>query len=350
MSGGVGSRFWPFSKEDKPKQFLDFFGTGRSLLQSTYDRFRKIVPPENIYIVTNDAYAGMTRQQLPELHERQLLLEPLRRNTAPAIAFASYRIHAVDPEANIIVAPSDHLILKEDLFVADMRKGLAFVEENPVLLTLGIRPSRPETGYGYIQVDGNNCEGIEKVKAFTEKPDLELAKKFLESGEFMWNSGIFLWNVNSILNAFREYLPDVVQKFEEGKALFNTPREKQFVDEVFPFCPNISIDYGILEKADNVYVNISDFGWSDLGTWGALHEVSQRDSDNNAQLHCKTLYIESTDNIVAMSDDKLVVIQGLDDYIVAESDNVLLICKKSEEQRIKHFVTDVKFRYGDEYV
>ena len=350
MSGGVGSRFWPFSKEDKPKQFLDFFGTGRSLLQSTYDRFRKIVPLENIYIVTNDAYAGMTRQQLPELSENQLLLEPLRRNTAPAIAFASYRIHAVDPEANIIVAPSDHLILKEDLFVADMRKGLAFVEENPVLLTLGIRPSRPETGYGYIQVDGNNCEGIEKVKAFTEKPDLELAKKFLESGEFMWNSGIFLWNVNSILNAFREYLPDVVQKFDEGKALFNTPREKQFVDETFPFCPNISIDYGILEKADNVYVNISDFGWSDLGTWGALHEVSQRDSDNNAQLNCKTLYIESTDNIVAMSDDKLVVIQGLDDYIVAESDNVLLICKKSEEQRIKHFVTDVKFRYGEEYV
>jgi len=188
------------------------------------------------------------------------------------------------------------------------------------------------------------------VKAFTEKPDLELAKKFLESGEFMWNSGIFLWNVNSILNAFREYLPDVVQKFDEGKALFNTPREKQFVDETFPFCPNISIDYGILEKADNVYVNISDFGWSDLGTWGALHEVSQRDSDNNAQLNCKTLYIESTDNIVAMSDDKLVVLQGLDDYIVAESDNVLLICKKSEEQRIKHFVTDVKFRYGEEYV
>jgi mannose-1-phosphate guanylyltransferase len=350
MSGGVGSRFWPFSKEDKPKQFLDFFGTGRSLLQSTYDRFRKIVPLENIYIVTNDAYAGMTREQLPELSENQLLLEPLRRNTAPAIAFASYRIHAVDPEANIIVAPSDHLILKEDLFVADMRKGLAFVEENPVLLTLGIRPSRPETGYGYIQVDGNNCEGIEKVKAFTEKPDLELAKKLLESGEFMWNSGIFLWNVNSILNAFREYLPDVVQKFDEGKTLFNTPREKQFVDETFPFCPNISIDYGILEKADNVYVNISDFGWSDLGTWGALHEVSQRDSDNNAQLNCKTLYIESTDNIVAMSDDKLVVLQGLDDYIVAESDNVLLICKKSEEQRIKHFVTDVKFRYGEEYV
>ncbi len=350
MSGGVGSRFWPFSKEYKPKQFLDFFGTGRSLLQSTYDRFKKIVPPENIYIVTNDAYAEMTQQQLPELSKNQLLLEPLRRNTAPAIAFASYRIHAVDPDANIIVAPSDHLILREDLFAADMRNGLAFVEENPVLLTLGIRPSRPETGYGYIQVDGNNREGIGKVKAFTEKPDLELAKKFLESGEFMWNSGIFLWNVNSILNAFRNHLPDVVQKFDEGKEFFNTPREKQFVDETFPFCPNISIDYGILEKADNVFVNISDFGWSDLGTWGALHEISDRDENNNANLHCKALFIESNDNVVATYDDKLVVIQGLDDYIVAESDNVLLICKKNEEQRIKQFVTDVKFRYGDEYV
>lgn len=350
MSGGVGSRFWPFSKEDKPKQFLDFFGTGRSLLQSTYDRFKKIVPQENIYVVTNAAYAAMTREQLPDLGDNQLLLEPLRRNTAPAIAFASYRIHAVDPDANIIVAPSDHLILREDLFASDMRNGLAFVKKNPVLLTLGIKPSRPETGYGYIQVDGSNSEGIGKVKAFTEKPDLELAKKFLESGEFMWNSGIFLWNVKSILNAFRSYLPDVVQKFDEGKEYFNTPREKQFVDETFPFCRNISIDYGILEKADNVYVNISDFGWSDLGTWGALHEISERDESNNANLNCKALFIESNDNVVAMSEDKLVVIQGLDDYIVAESDNVLLVCKKSEEQRIKQFVTDVKFRYGDEYV
>lgn len=350
MSGGVGSRFWPFSKEDKPKQFLDFLGTGRSLLQSTYDRFRKIVPTENIYIVTNAAYAEMTQQQLPDLHENQLLLEPLRRNTAPAIAFASFRIRAVDPEANIIVAPSDHLIMREDQFVADMKSGLEFVAKKPVLLTLGIKPSRPETGYGYIQVDGKNMEGIGKVKAFTEKPDLELAKKFVESGEFMWNSGIFLWNVDSILDAFNKYLPDIVHKFDEGKELFNTPCEKQFVDESFPFCPNISIDYGILEKADNVYVNISDFGWSDLGTWGALHEISGRDDSNNASLHCKTLFIESNDNVVAMSDNKLVVLQGLDDYIVAESDNVLLICKKSEEQRIKHFVTDVKFRYGEEYV
>ncbi|HBG58583.1 MAG TPA: mannose-1-phosphate guanylyltransferase [Porphyromonadaceae bacterium] len=350
MCGGVGSRFWPFSKEDKPKQFLDFFGTGRSLLQSTFDRFKKIVPVENIYLVTNDAYAETIKLQLPEINDNQLLLEPIRRNTAPAIAYASFRIRAVNPNANIIVAPSDHLIVKEDQFVIDMKKGLEFVSHNPALLTLGIKPSRPETGYGYIQVEEKDMDGIQKVKAFTEKPNLDLARAFVESGEFMWNSGIFLWNVKSIIDAFQKHLPDILQKFSEGESLFNTPAEKQFIDASFPFCPNISIDYGIMEKADNVYVNISNFGWNDLGTWGALHDVSQRDSDNNAQLNCKTLYIESNDNIVAMSDDKLVVLQGLEDYIVAESDNVLLICKKSEEQRIKHFVTDVKFRYGDEYV
>lgn len=350
MCGGVGSRFWPFSKEDKPKQFLDFFGTGRSLLQSTFDRFKKIVPVENIYLVTNDAYAETIKLQLPEINDNQLLLEPIRRNTAPAIAYALFRIRAVNPNANIIVAPSDHLIVKEDQFVIDMKKGLEFVSHNPALLTLGIKPSRPETGYGYIQVEEKDMDGIQKVKAFTEKPNLDLARAFVESGEFMWNSGIFLWNVKSIIDAFQKHLPDILQKFSEGESLFNTPAEKQFIDASFPFCPNISIDYGIMEKADNVYVNISNFGWNDLGTWGALHDVSQRDSDNNAQLNCKTLYIESNDNIVAMSDDKLVVLQGLEDYIVAESDNVLLICKKSEEQRIKHFVTDVKFRYGDEYV
>ena len=350
MSGGVGSRFWPFSKEGKPKQFLDFFGTGRSLLQSTFDRFKKIVPVENIYIVTNDVYAEMTKKQLPELKDDQLLLEPIRRNTAPAIAYASFRINAIDPDANIVVAPSDHLIVNEDEFIADIQKGLDFVNDNQVLFTLGIKPSRPETGYGYIQVSEEEKDGIHKVKAFTEKPNIDLARKFVDSGEFVWNSGIFLWNVNAILDAFKKYLPDINQKFNEGKDLFNTSGEKKFVDSTFPFCPNISIDYGILEKADNVYVNISNFGWSDLGTWGALHEVSDRDGEDNASLHCKSLFIESTDNVVAMSEEKLVVLQGLDGYIVAESDNVLMICKKSEEQRIKHFVTDVKFRYGDEYV
>lgn len=350
MGGGVGSRFWPFSKEEKPKQFLDFFGTGRSLLQSTFDRFKKILPTRNIFVVTNDAYAGTTKKQLPELTDKQILLEPMRRNTAPAIAFAVYRIKSINPKANIVVAPSDHLILNEEQFIADIEKGLNFVDKNPVLLTLGIKPSRPETGYGYIQISEETIDGINKVKTFTEKPDLELARKFVESGEFFWNSGLFIWNVESIMQAFKKYLPDIANKFDEGTDLFNTSGEKKFIDESFPFCPNISIDYGVLEKADNVYVNISDFGWSDLGTWGSLHEISKRDENNNASLHCKTLYIESNDNIVTMSEDKLVVVQGLEDYIVAESDNVLLICKKSEEQRIKHFVTDVKFRFGDEYV
>lgn len=350
MSGGIGSRFWPFSTEDKPKQFLDFFGTGRSLLQSTFDRFKKIVPTENIFIVTNDAYASLTLEQLPELSEKQILLEPMRRNTAPAIAFATYRINAINPNANIIVAPSDHLILKEEQFISDINKGLLFVEKNEVLLTLGINPTRPETGYGYIQVSQEQLDDVNKVKTFTEKPDIDLAKAFIESGEFVWNSGIFLWNVQAIMNAFQTYLPEITNKFNEGKRFFNTPKEKEFINDSFPFCPNTSIDYGILEKADNVYVIRSDFGWSDLGTWGALHDISQKDENNNANLHCKAMYIESYDNVVTMHDNKLVVLQGLEDYIVAESDKVLLICKKGEEQRIKHFVTDVKFRFGDEYI
>lgn len=351
MGGGVGSRFWPFSKENKPKQFLDFFGTGRSLLQSTFDRFKKIIPVENIFVVTNDAYAEVTLKQLPELSKSQVLLEPLRRNTAPAIAYAVFHIQAINPNANIVVAPSDHLILKEDVFLMEIDRGLQFVEQNPFLLTLGIKPSRPETGYGYIQENHEEIvDGIKKVKTFTEKPNLDLAKIFFESGEFVWNSGIFLWNTKTILNSFKQHLPDIVNKFNEGKEFFNTPREKEFIDQAFPFCPNISIDYGVMEKADNVYVIGCDLGWSDLGTWGSLHEITEKDENNNASLHCKTLYVESNDNVVTMSDDKLVVIQGLDGYIVAESDNALLICKKEEEQRIKHFVTDVKFRYGDEYI
>ena len=350
MSGGVGSRFWPFSKEDKPKQFLDFFGTGRSLLQSTFDRFEKIIPLENIYVVTNDTYADMTREQLPKLSKSQILLEPIRRNTAPAIAYASFHIRAKNPNANIVVAPSDHLILKEDVFLKEIERGLQFVEENPFLLTLGITPSRPETGYGYIQESDEQVGGISKVKTFTEKPNIDLAKVFFESGEFVWNSGIFLWNVETIINSFKEFLPDIVNKFNEGREFFNTDKEKEFIDQAFPFCPNISIDYGVLEKADNVYVIGSDFGWSDLGTWGALYEIADKDENNNAGFNCKALYFESSDNVVTMSDNKLVVLQGLEGYIVAESDNSLLICKKDEEQRIKQFVTEVKFKFGDEYI
>ncbi|HOH74788.1 MAG TPA: mannose-1-phosphate guanylyltransferase [Paludibacteraceae bacterium] len=350
MSGGVGSRFWPFSTEEKPKQFLDFFGIGRSLLQSTYDRFRKIVPAENIFIVTNDAYASMTKKQLPELADNQILLEPMRRNTAPAIAYATYRIRAVNPRANIIVAPSDHLILREEQFISDINKGLDFVAKHPVLFTLGIKPNRPETGYGYIQISGEKLDGVRKVKTFTEKPNLELAKVFVESGEFFWNSGVFVWSVEAIWKAFNEFLPEMVAKFEAGSDKFNTDLEQDFINEIFPSCQNISIDYGIMENAKNVYVLCGDFGWSDLGTWGSLYDMSEKDEHQNVTLKCKTQFYESNDNIVVLPENKLAVIQNLSGYIVVESDNVLLICKKEDEQRIRHFVTDVNLKYGEGYI
>lgn len=252
MGGGIGSRFWPFSRESYPKQFLDFFGTGRSLLQMTFDRFSKIIPVENIFIVTNEAYADLIKEQLPELKEDQILLEPARRNTAPCIAYAAYHIRACNPNANIVVAPSDHLILKEDIFLKDVQKGLDFVKNNNALVTLGIKPSRPETGYGYIQSSDSMLGEFTKVKTFTEKPNLELAKVFYESGEFFWNSGLFVWNVNTILEAFAKYLPDIAVRFDLGKDKFNTENEREFIHENFPYCLKISIDYGIMEKADNV--------------------------------------------------------------------------------------------------
>ena len=349
MSGGIGNRFWPYSNGKMPKQFLDFFGTGRSLLQTTFDRFSKIVPHENIFVVTNNVYAEITKQQLPELSDDQILLEPIRRNTAPCIAYASYRIQAINPEANIIVTPSDHLIVKSDQFIADINKGLEFVDNHDVLLTLGIKPSRPETSYGYIQVCVDKIDGVHKVKTFTEKPNRELAQAFINSGEFVWNSGIFIWSLKSIMDAFSTYMPDIVNKFNEGAHLFNTAKEKKFIDTSFPFCSNISIDYGILEKADNVYVIISTFGWSDLDSWTSLHEASTHDENNNVNLQGEAIYIDSSNNIVATTTKKLVLVQGLDDYIIAESDNTLLICKKEDEHRIKHFMADVRFKYGDEY-
>lgn len=351
MGGGIGSRFWPFSRVTKPKQFLDFFGTGRSLLQQTFDRFNRIIPTENIYIVTNEMYAPLIKEQLPELAENQILYEPQRRNTAPCIAFASYRILSVNPNANIVVAPSDHLILRENEFLITINTGLEFVKENNALLTLGIKPNRPETAYGYIQVESDENSIFKKVKTFTEKPNAELAKIFFESGEFYWNSGIFLWNAQEILKAFHEFLPEVASIFDSGKDFFNTPEEKFFIDNHFPSCPNISIDYGIMEKASNVYVLCTDVGWSDLGTWGALHDISETDENGNTSLKSKTIYYNSHDNITALSNkNKLAVIQDLDGYIIAESDNVLLICKKDDEQRIRQYVIDAQLNFGDEYV
>lgn len=350
MSGGIGSRFWPFSREARPKQFLDFFGTGRSLLRMTVDRMKKIVPTENIYIVTNEIYAELTKKEVPELSENQILLEPLRRNTAPCIAYACYHIKAIDPNANIVVAPSDHLILKEDEFISIISQSLKFVAKNDVLLTLGIKPNRPETGYGYIQIGDEQIDGVDKIKVFTEKPNYDLAKIFYESGEFLWNSGMFIWNVNTIIQAFHDHLPEVATIFDHGKEVYTTEAESKFINEQYAYCPNISIDYGVMEKATNTCVMSADFGWSDLGTWGSLHDISEKDKDANVALKCESMFFDSSENVVALPEGKLAVIQGLDNYIVAEADGVLLICKKEEEQRIKQFVADTKLKYDDKYI
>lgn len=349
MAGGIGSRFWPFSRNDKPKQFLDFFGTGMSLLQMTFKRFQKIVPTENILIVSNLIYKDLILEQLPEISENRILLEPMRRNTAPCIAYAIHRIKSISNEANIIVAPSDHIILKEAEFVETIKIGLDFIQENNHLLTLGIKPSRPETGYGYIQMEDGETD-LRRVKTFTEKPNLDLAKVFVESGEFLWNSGIFLWNLKTIDDAFKQYLPDITSKFDTGKEFFNTTKEKEFIDKIYPTCSNISIDYGVLEKAPNVYVLRSDFGWSDLGTWGSLYDISPKDEQQNVTLKCYTQYYNSNNNIVTVPEGKLAVVQGLDGYIVAESDDVLLICKKEEEQTLRQIVNDITIRFKGDYI
>ena len=350
MGGGIGSRFWPFSREAYPKQFLDFFGAGCSLLQMTYDRFAKIIPAENIYIATNEKYADIIKEQLPQVPEEQVLLEPARRNTAPCIAYAAYHIRALNPKANIVVAPSDHLIMKEDVFQENVLKGLDFVKDHDALLTLGIRPSRPETAYGYIQSCDELVDCFSKVKTFTEKPNIDLAKIFYESGEFFWNSGIFLWNVESIITAFHKYLPDIAARFDLGLPTFNTPEEKDFIHQNFAYCPNISIDYGIMEKADNVYMLGVDFGWADLGTWGSLFDIAQKDESNNALSKTHTLLYESSGNVIALGDSKrLAIVQGLHDYIIAESGNVLLICKREDEQRIKEFMADAQLLHGKEF-
>ena len=348
MAGGVGSRFWPISRNNRPKQFLDFFGTGRSLLQLTFDRFRHVVPTKNILIVTNQIYKELIMEQLPEIMPSQILLEPHRRNTAPCIAYAVNRIKTLTDKANIIVTPSDHLIVKEIDFLDTIREGLTFIENNDSLLTLGIQPSRPETGYGYIQINEGTGK-LRKVKTFTEKPNAELAQVFFETGEFFWNSGIFLWNLQTIDAAFQTLLPEIHMKFDSGKDRLNTDEEQEFINAMYPTCPNISIDYGIMEKATNVHVLCSDFGWTDLGTWGSLYEMSNKDEQENVTLKCQAVYYDSKENIVALSNNKLAVIQGLNDHIVVESDDVLLICEKSEEQRIRQFVNDVSVMFEGKY-
>lgn len=301
-------------------------------------------------VVTNKMYADLVRSQLPGLHPEQILLEPTRRNTAPCIAWASYHICALNPNANIVVAPSDHLILKESEFLEAVEKGLKFVSCFDKLLTLGIKPNRPETGYGYIQIADKEGENFYKVKTFTEKPELELAKVFVESGEFYWNSGLFLWNVNSIIAATEKVLPELCTILKKGEKLYGTPEEKVFIDKNFPLCSNVSIDFGVMEKADNVYVSLGDFGWSDLGTWGSLYDQSPKDENGNVVLKGESLIYNSRDNIVALPKNKLAVIEGLEGYLIAESDNVLLICKKDEEYAIRKYVNDTQIKLGEEYI
>lgn len=350
MCGGIGSRFWPYSRTDRPKQFIDFFGTGRSLLQMSYDRILTMVPKENIIILTNARYSEMIKEQLPDLNDDQILLEPARRNTAPCICWAAYHIAAKDPEASIVVTPSDHLITRELEFRDAILTGFDFIEKNDALLTLGIKPTRPETGYGYIQI-GTPVEGnISAVKTFTEKPDLELAKVFLESGEFFWNSGIFLWSAKSIISALRQYSPDITATFDKGVGIYGTPAEKKFIEDNFPGCINISIDFAVMEKASNVFVETVSFGWSDLGTWGSLRDHSPKNKDGNVVQNCNVLAYNSSGNIFAVSDEKLVVVEGLKDYIIADAGDVLLVCPLGEEQRIKQFVNDVKITLGDKYL
>ena len=353
MAGGIGSRFWPLSKISKPKQFLDILGIGRTLLQSTFDRFSKIFPAENIYVVTSSIYEQLVVEQLPQISKSQILLEPIRRNTAPCIAYASFKIRELNPDAVFVVAPSDHLIIDENAFLNEIEKGFSFVEENDVLLTLGLQPTRAETGYGYIQFEKNAVipaiENLRKVKTFTEKPDSELARVFLESGEFYWNSGIFLWSDNAIIKAIETYLPEVAQFFNV-KGIYWTEREIEAIAKIYSNCRNVSVDYGIMEKAGNVYVLTADFGWSDLGTWGSLYEHSPTDDKGNTVDGENVFLYETNNSVVKFPADKIVVLQGLDDYIVVESENILLVCRKGDEQMIKNFVNDVKLRLGEKVV
>jgi mannose-1-phosphate guanylyltransferase len=348
MAGGVGTRFWPFSRTDFPKQFHDVLGTGKTLLQQTAERFTGICAPENIYVVTSIDYKELVLNQLPYLSDDQVLLEPIRRNTAPCVAYACYKIAVKNPDANIVVAPADHIILKEDEFRRTISRALEATAMDEILITLGIQPSRPDTGYGYIQYLPTANSDIKKVKTFTEKPHLELAKKFLESGDFVWNAGIFIWNAKAIMKNFSKYLHEMAEIFEEGKKTFYSDKEEGYIRKAYSLCKNVSIDYGIMEKSDKVYVLLSDFGWSDLGTWKSLYEVSHKDPVNNV-IDGQVMIYDTKNCIIKTPKNRLVVVQGLDGYIVAEYDNVLLICKKDEEQKVKDFVADAKSK-GAEFI
>ena len=353
MAGGVGSRFWPLSRREKPKQFLDILGTGETLLQQTFRRFKNTCSQDNIFIVTSEAHKDLVMEQL-DIDPSRVLGEPFRRNTAPCLAYGTFRILKENPNALIAVTPADHLILKEDKFCDELQTCFNFAAENDALVTLGIKPNRPETGYGYIQADrkkpAKGFSDLLKVKTFTEKPDIDLAKVFLESGDFYWNSGIFIWNIKTILAAFEKHMPDAYNTFDEGRSLFGTKQEKAFIGKTYAVCRSISIDYGIMEKAENVFVKCTDIGWSDLGTWSSLYEHSPLDKEGNAKVRGEVFSYDNSGSIFNISPGKVAVLQGLKDYIVIDSDDVLLIVKKEEEQNIKQYLEDVKKATHEKYL
>jgi len=340
MAGGVGVRFWPYSRNSKPKQFLDVLGTGKTLLQSTMDRFLPVCPVENIYVVTHDEQADLVRQQLPQLSPDQILAEPMRKNTAACIGYASYKIAQKNPDAVIVVTPSDHLILNEVEFQDVIKKASDQAKSQDKLITLGITPSRPETGYGYIQFHTEKTFA-KKVKTFTEKPELSLAKKFIESGDFVWNSGIFIWGVKAIVDAFHRYLPEMAEVFDDIKTKLGTSEEKEAILSAYSQCKNISIDYGVMEKAQNVYVCLGTFTWSDLGSWASIHEISHKDENNNV-INANAQTYETRNCIIKGSPDKLIVVQGLNGYLIGEFGNVVIVCEKDKEEQFRRFVNDVK--------
>ena len=341
MAGGVGSRFWPMSTAEKPKQFIDVLGVGKTLLQLTVERFGGLVSPGNIWVVTNQKYAPIVEEQLPNIPKTNILCEPCRRNTAPCIAYVSWRIKSNDPKANIVVTPSDHIVTDTAEFQRVIKECMRFTSETDAIVTLGMKPNRPETGYGYIQADLSTSslrnKEIYRVDSFREKPDLKTAEEYIKKNYYFWNAGIFIWNVNTIVNAFRIYQPTMAKIFESMLPVYGTEKEQALIDERFPECDNISVDYAIMEKAEEIFVCPADFGWSDLGTWGSLHGQSKKDLYGNAAIGQNINLIESHNCIVHTTQEKKVVIQGLDGYIIAEKDDTLLICKLSEEQRIKQF-------------
>ncbi len=351
MAGGIGSRFWPMSRTAYPKQFLDVLNTGKTLIQWTYERYTQFIPAENIFIVTSEEYVDIVKTQLPLLPVQNILAEPSKKNTAPCIAYISFKLAQIDPNATFIVAPSDHLILEQENFQKIVEKALDFVSNINALATLGIKPSNPNTGYGYIQYEGLEVSnGVYKVKTFTEKPTQEIAESFLASGDFLWNAGIFAWKASTILKAFEKYQPEMFELFDQEKANFNTSNEKQAIEKIYPQCTNISIDIAIMEKASNVYVLPSSFGWSDLGTWNSAYENMEKDYFGNAVASDNVIVIDATKCMINAPKDKLVVVQGVDDFIIVDTKDVLLICSKEKEQSIKEYVAEVKRHKGDKYI